>query len=171
MNLEEFKIQVIPLKNKLYRFAKRFLANAEEAEDMVQEVFIKLWNRRDKLDEYRSVEAIAMVTTRNLCFDKLKRRKINEEKIKNLKDEMTESQLDQKTDLSDIIHKIYQIIQTLPEQQRSIIQLRDIEGYDFKEIAELLDMNENAVRVNLSRARKKIRESLTVSTIYEYYRN
>lgn len=171
MNLEEFKIQVIPLKNKLYRFAKRFLANAEEAEDMVQEVFIKLWNRRDKLDEYRSVEAIAMVTTRNLCLDKLKRRKINDEKIKNLKDEMTESQLDQKTDLSGIIHKIYQIIQTLPEQQRSIIQLRDIEGYDFKEIAELLDMNENAVRVNLSRARKKIRESLTVSKLYEYYRN
>lgn len=171
MNLEEFKIQVIPLKNKLYRFAKRFLANAEEAEDMVQEVFIKLWNRRDKLDEYRSVEAIAMVTTRNLCLDKLKRRKINDEKIKNLKDEMTESQLDQKTDLSGIIHKIYQIIQTLPEQQRSIIQLRDIEGYDFMEIAELLDMNENAVRVNLSRARKKIRESLTVSKLYEYYRN
>ena len=84
---------------------------------------------------------------------------------------MTESRQDQKTDLSDIVHKMHQIIQTLPEQQRSIIQLRDIEGYDFEEIAELLDMNENAVRVNLSRARKKIRESLTVSKTYEYYRN
>ena len=171
MNLEDFKKQVIPLKNKLYRFANRLLEDREEAEDMVQEVFIKLWNRRDKLDEYRSVEALAMVTTRNLCLDKLKRRKITTERMENLKDEMKVSEQDQKTDLSDIIRKIHQIIQTLPEQQRSIIQLRDIEGYDFKEIAELLDMNENAVRVNLSRARKKIRESLTVSKIYEYYRN
>jgi len=171
MNLDDFKKQVIPLKNKLFRFANRLLENREEAEDMVQEAFIKLWNRRDKLDEYRSVEALAMVTTRNLCLDKLKRKKITIEKIENLKDEMTNSQQDQKTDLSNIVHKIHQIIQTLPEQQRSIIQLRDIEGYDFEEIAELLDMNENAVRVSLSRARKKIRESLTVSKIYEYYRN
>lgn len=171
MNLEEFKKQVLPLKNKLFRFANRLLEDREEAEDMVQEVFIKLWNRRDKLDEYRSVEALAMVTTRNLCLDKLKRRKIIIERMENLKDEMTDSQQDQKTDLSDIVHKIHQIIQTLPEQQQSIIQLRDIEGYDFEEIAELLDMNENAVRVNLSRARKKIRELLTVSKVYEYFRN
>ena len=171
MNLDDFKKQVIPLKNKLFRFANRLLENREEAEDMVQEAFIKLWNRRDKLDEYRSVEALAMVTTRNLCLDKLKRKKITIEKIENLKDEMTDSQQDQKTDLSEIVHKIHQIIQNLPEQQRSIIQLRDIEGYDFEEITELLDMNENAVRVSLSRARKKIRESLTVSKIYEYYRN
>jgi RNA polymerase sigma-70 factor (ECF subfamily) len=171
MNLEDFKKQILPLKNKLFRFANRLLENREEAEDMVQEVFIKLWNRRDKLDEYRSVEALAMVTIKNLCLDKLKRKKIGIEKLKDLKDEMSDSYVEQKTDLSDIIHKIHQIIQTLPEQQRLIIQLRDIEGYDFEEIAELLDMNDNAVRVNLSRARKKIRESLTVSKIYEYYRN
>jgi RNA polymerase sigma-70 factor (ECF subfamily) len=112
-----------------------------------------------------------MVTTRNLCLDRLKKRKITSERIEDLKNEMTESQQDQKTDLSDIVRKIHQIIQTLPEQQRTIIQLRDIEGYDFEEIAELLNMNENAVRVNLSRARKKIRELLTVSKAYEYYRN
>jgi len=171
MNLEDFKRKVLPLKNKLYRFANRLLEDREEAEDMVQEVFIKLWNRRDKLDEYRSVEALAMVTIKNLCLDKLKSRKIKSERMMDLKNEMIDSQQDQKKDLTDIIFKIHQIIQTLPEQQRLIIQLRDIEGYDFEEIAELLDMNENAVRVNLSRARKKIRESLTVSRIYEYYRN
>jgi RNA polymerase sigma-70 factor (ECF subfamily) len=63
------------------------------------------------------------------------------------------------------------IIKTLPEQQQTIIQLRDIEGYDFEEIAEILDMNENAVRVNLSRARKKVREILINSKIYEFQRN
>jgi RNA polymerase sigma-70 factor (ECF subfamily) len=171
MNPEDFKKQVLPLKNKLFRFANRMLENREEAEDMVQEVFIKLWNLRGKLDEYRSVEALAMVTTKNLCLDKLKKRKIRTESIENMQFEIGATQQEQKTDLTDIIHKIHMIIQTLPEQQRQIIQLRDIEGFDFEEIAEMLEMTENAIRVNLSRARKKIRESLTVSKIYEYYRN
>ena len=171
MNLEEFKKQVLPLKNKLYRFANRLLEDHEESEDMVQEALIKLWNRRDSLDEYRSVEALAMVTTRNLCLDRLKRRKIVSESMKDLKDEIYDSRDEQASDLRDLVRKIHEIIQTLPEQQRSVMQLRDIEGYDFEEIAEILGMNENAVRVNLSRARKKIRETLTVSKIYEYYRN
>ena len=68
MELQEFQHKVYPLKNKLFRFAKRLLDHTEEAEDIVQEVFIKLWNRRDKLDEYRSVEALAMITTKNLCL-------------------------------------------------------------------------------------------------------
>lgn len=171
MNLEDFKQQVLPLKNKLFRFAIRLVENKEEAEDIVQEVLIKLWNRREKLDEYRSIEALAMVTTRNLCLDKLKRSKITAEKMQDLKYDITETQAEQKKDLSDIILRIHKIIQTLPEQQRSIIQLRDIEGYEFEVIAELLDMTENAVRVNLSRARKKIRETLAISKIYEYYKN
>ena len=76
MDLHEFKIKVFPLKNKLYRLANRLLGDPEEAQDIVQEAFIKLWNRREKLDEYRSVEALAVVTTRNLCLDKLKQRNI-----------------------------------------------------------------------------------------------
>jgi RNA polymerase sigma-70 factor (family 1) len=171
MNPEDFKKKVLPLKNKLFRFANRLLDNREEAEDMVQEVFIKLWNRRDKLDEYRSIEALAVVTIRNLCLDKLKSKKMHAERMKDLENEIPSSQQEQTPDLSDIVHQIHQVIQTLPEQQRLIIQLRDIEGYDYEEIAQMLEMNENAVRVNLSRARKKIRETLTVRKIYEYYRN
>lgn len=64
MNLQEFTSRVVPLKNKLFRFAKRYLEHTEEAEDIVQEVFIKLWLRKEKLDEYRSVEALAMITTK-----------------------------------------------------------------------------------------------------------
>jgi RNA polymerase sigma-70 factor (family 1) len=171
MNLEDFKKKVLPLKNKLFRFANRLLDDREEAEDMVQETFIKLWNRRERLDEYRSVEALAMVTIRNMCLDKLKSKKMQAERMKDLENEMPASLQEQRLDLSDIVRKIHQIIQTLPEQQQSIIQLRDIEGYDYEEIAQMLEMNENAVRVNLSRARKKIRETLTVHKIYEYYRN
>ena len=171
MELREFKIQVIPLKNKLFRFAKRFLDNTEEAEDIVQEVFIRLWNRREKLDEYRSVEALAMITTRNMCLDKLKTKKYTTERLENIRDEVEETLNETKNDLSEVIQKIHRIIQTLPDQQRTIIQLRDIEGYDYEEIAGILGMNENAIRVNLSRARKKIRELITGSKIYEYERN
>ena len=171
MTQEEFKIEVFPLKNKLFRFAKRLLENTEEAEDMVQEVFIKLWNRKEKLREYRSVEALAMVTLRNLCLDKLRTRKYSTEKIETLQEDIEFMTGDHSNDHHDIISRIHQIIKTLPEQQRMVMQLRDIEGYDYEEIAEILNMNENAIRVNVSRARKKIREIITQYNIYEHQRN
>ena len=167
----EFKIKVFPLKNKLFRFAKRILDDVDEAEDMVQEAFIRLWNRRDKLDEYKSVEALSMVTIRNLCLDKLKSKRYTIEKIDDLKSEVEEALNEDKHDISDMIGKVHRIISTLPEQQRMIIQLRDIEGYDFEEIASILEMNENAIRVALSRARKKIRETISNQSHYEFRRN
>ncbi len=171
MNLQEFQIKVYPLKNKLFRFAKRMLDHTEEAEDMVQEVFIKLWNRRDKLDEYRSVEALAMITIKNLCLDKIKARRYPVENMENHR-QFLESMPDEiKADHSDLIHGIHQAMKLLPEQQQIILHLRDIEGYEYEEIAEIVDMNENAIRVALSRARKKIRELLTNTKVYEYQRN
>jgi len=171
MNLLEFKIQVYPLKNKLFRFAKRMLDQTEEAEDVVQEVFIKLWNRRDKLDEYRSVEALAMTTTKNLCLDKIKAKRYPFENMDNHSQFLDNLPDEIRADHSDLVHGIHQAIRLLPEQQRIIVHLRDIEGYEFEEIAEVVEMNENAIRVALSRARKRIRELLTNSKRYEYQRN
>jgi RNA polymerase sigma factor (sigma-70 family) len=171
MTPQEFKIQVFSLKNKLYRFAKRIMDDEEEAKDIIQEVFIKLWKKGDGLKEYKSIEALAMVTTRNLCLDKLKSKKYPSESIDKLRNEVEVTGHEEKQDLSDVVQKIHHIIKTLPELQRSVIQLRDIEGYDFEEISGILDMNENAVRVNLSRARKKIRDILVNNKLYEYQRN
>ena len=171
MTPEEFKIKVFPLKNKLYRFAKRLLEDEVEAEDMVQEVFIKLWNKKEKLMEYRSIEALAMITIKNQCLDKLRGRKYNIESIENLTREVEDVMKDEKKDYSDVVGEIHRIIQTLPEQQKMIIQLRDVEGYDYEEIAEVMDMNENAIRVNLSRARKKIRDIIMQKKMYDYQRN
>lgn len=171
MNLQEFTSKVIPLKNKLFRFAKRYLEHTEEAEDIVQEVFIKLWNRREKLDEYRSVEALAMITTKNMCLDKIKTKRYpvdpmddHRRFLENLPDE-------QKRDYSEEIYMVRKAMKSLPQQQQMIVQLRDVEGYDFESIADIMEMNENAVRVNLSRARKRIRELITTSKIYDYQRN
>jgi len=171
MNLQEFQHKVYPLKNKLFRFAKRLLDHTEEAEDIVQEVFIKLWNRRDKLDEYRSVEALAMVTTKNLCLDKIKGKRYPVENMENHRLFLENIPGETNADYSDVIHGIHQAMKTLPQQQQIIVHLRDIEGYEFAEIADILEMNENAIRVALSRARKRIRELLTKTNVYEYQRN
>jgi len=171
MDLQEFQIKVYPLKNKLFRFARRMLDQTEEAEDVVQEAFIKLWNRREKLDEYRSVEALAMITVKNLCLDRIKSRRYPVENMEDHRRFLENLQEAAKTDHSDMISRIHRAIKTLPAQQQIIIHLRDIEGYEFEEIAEVVEMQENAIRVALSRARKRIRELLTNKIAYEYQQN
>ena len=171
MDLQEFKIEVFPLKNKLFRLARRLLEDHEDAQDIVQEVFIKLWNLREKLNEYRSVEALAVVVTRNMCLDKLKMKKYPVGKLEDIPAGTDENSTESSGDLSELVMKIHTIIRTLPEQQKTIMQLRDVEGYNYDEIARILKMNENAVRVALSRARKRVREILITQKLYEYQRN
>ena len=160
MDRNRFKLEVLPLKNKLYRFASRLLDDGQEAQDAVQEVFIKLWDKRDKLEGLNSLEAFAMTVTRNHCLDKIKaRRTVSIEKSKSLYIlENDEVSVERRIELKDSANYIRQLIGGLPEQQKMIIQLRDIEGYEFEEIEQVLDINLNTIRVNLSRARKKIRE-------------
>ncbi len=160
MNSDKFKLEVLPLKNKLYRFAVRLLDNPEDAQDTVQEVFIKLWNIRDKLYEINSLEAFSMKVTKNHCLDKLKTRKtVSIERTKSLYFKPNEDDdAEKQTEMKDAVKYIKKLISDLPEQQKMIIQLRDVEGYEFEEIEQALDINVNTIRVNLSRARKKIRD-------------
>jgi RNA polymerase sigma-70 factor, ECF subfamily len=160
MDANEFKMEVLPLKNKLYRFASRMLDDTEEASDAVQEVFMKLWNIRDKLHSLNSLEAFAMTVTRNYCLDRIKsRRTVSVEQTGSLLFEEDKNvNIEKLTEQRDTIRHLRQIMNLLPEQQRMIIQLRDIEGYEYEEIEEALNINLNTIRVNLSRARKKLRD-------------
>jgi RNA polymerase sigma-70 factor (ECF subfamily) len=171
MDLPEFKAKVYPLKDKLFRFAKRMMDQAEEAEDIVQEVFVRLWNRRDKLNEYRSVEALAMITAKNLCLDKIKSRRFQVENMDNHRLFIERIPMTTIEDHSELVKNIQAAMRLLPEQQRMILHLRDIEGYSYEEMSRIMEMNENAIRVTLSRARKRIREMLINSKIYEYQRS
>ena len=171
MDLQEFKIQVFPLKNKLLRLATRLLEDSEEAQDIVQEAFIKLWNRREKLDEYRSVEALAMVITRNLCLDKIKAKKYPVDRLENIRADIPGHDIESKVEYVEVTDRIKEIMNRLPEQMKTIMQLRDIEGYEFEEIAGIVGMHETAIRVSLSRARKKVREELINNKLYEFKRN
>jgi len=171
MKSVEFIEKVLPVNGKLFRFAYRLLASREEAEDVVQETFMKLWNKRENLSEYKSIDAFAMVITKNLCLDSLKsknRSEVNVESPFNVPEIVTPYE---KTELSDSVRNVNQIIDDLPEQQKMIIQLRDVEGYSYEEIADILKLNINAIRVNLSRARKKVRDTLTKKYDYELKRN
>ncbi|WP_223551552.1 RNA polymerase sigma factor [Aestuariivivens sp. NBU2969] len=161
MTQSEFLNIVMPFKDKVFRLAKRLLISTEEAEDATQEILLKLWNNKTKLEGYKNVEAFSMTMTKNFCLDKLKSKQAQNLKIVHSNYEDKQTGLQKRVELNDSINWVGKIIEELPEQQRLIIQLRDIEEYDFDEIAEMLGMNNTAVRVNLSRARKTIREKLT----------
>ena len=161
MTQTEFLNIVMPFKDKVFRLAKRLLVSTEEAEDATQEVLMKLWNNKAKIEEYKNVEAFSMTMTKNFCFDKLKSKQAQNLKIVHNNYEDGNTSLQKQIELNDSVNWVARIIEELPEQQKLIIQLRDIEEYDLDEIAEMLDMNNTAVRVTLSRARKTIREKLT----------
>jgi len=160
MNQTAFLNLVLPFKDKLYRLAKRLLVSNEEAEDATQEILLKLWTNKTKISSYKNAEAFAMTMTKNYCYDRLKSKQAQNLRIvhSNYKDESTE--LEKKIEHQDSLAWIDKLMQQLPSQQRMVMQLRDIEQYEFSDIAKVLEMKETAVRVTLSRARKTIREQL-----------
>ena len=171
MELNEFTSRVLPLKNRLFRLALRILGREEEAKDIVQESMIRMWNYRDKLGEYRSVEAFAVTITRNLCLDRIKSSGFQKHAVPDfLEDERSQDPY-QKMETADIVKKVYQVMEQLPEQQKTIMHLRDVEEMESEEIAQAMDMNVNAIRVNLSRARKYVRETIVKMQSYEVTRN
>ena len=160
MNQNEFVQLTTPFKDKVFRLAKRLLTSTEEAEDATQEVLVKLWSKNGSLDGFNSVEAFAMTMTKNYCLDQLKSKRAGNLKIVHTNFTDREPGLDKKVEDSDSLNWVERIINQLPEQQRLLIQMRDIEQYEFAEIAKITEMNETAIRVALSRARKTIREKM-----------
>ncbi|NMH28143.1 RNA polymerase sigma factor [Flavobacterium silvaticum] len=162
----EFLKLIEPFRNKIFRLARRLLVSVQEAEDATQEVYIKLWNKNDGLREYQSVEALAMTMTKNYCLDQLRSKRAGNLSIvhNNYKDR--EAPLQTQVEDRDNWSWVEKAIASLPEQQQIIVQMRDIEQYDYTEIAEMLQMNETAIRVALSRARKQIREFITKTHAY-----
>lgn len=166
MTKAEFVNKVLPVKDKLFRMAGRFLGTVD-AEDVVQDVFVKLWNRKADLGKYKSLDAFALVITRNLCLDKIKSKGYKKDELTQWNEVANEKNPEQLTELKDEVGMVRQAMGKLPEQQAMIIQMRDIEEMDYDEIAEVMQMNVNAIRVNLSRARKAIRDQLIKKHAYE----
>jgi len=161
MKQSEFLKTVMPFKDKVFRVAKRLLVSTEEAEDATQELYFKLWRNRSKFKDYKSIEAFAMTMTKNYCFDRLKSKQASNLKLIHSNYQEKDTPLQRRIELNDSVSLVHKLIENLPEQQKLVIQLRDVEEYEFDEIAKMLDLQPTAVRVTLSRARKTIREQLT----------
>ena len=167
MSLESFKTRVLPIKDKLFRYALRILKNEDEAKDVVQETFIKVWNKRDEMDTLENMEAWCVRVARNLALDKLKSKHSNSVDIDNAYDLQSNSQSPySSTEQSDTMQSIHHYINQLPDMQKQVIQLRDIDGFSYQEISDILKQNLNTVKVNLFRARKQVREQLIQVNAY-----
>jgi RNA polymerase sigma-70 factor, ECF subfamily len=160
MDSKQFNTQILAISDKLYRLAKSILRNADAAQDAVQELNMKLWEKKNKLDEVDNIQAFTMRTMRNLCLDTLRQTK-NEDDLP-VELEFSEPNPYQQTEQTDMANRIKAMIDSLPELQRTIIRMRDVEGMEIQEIAFIISLTENAVSVNLSRARQKIRERILV---------
>ncbi|RXG23779.1 RNA polymerase sigma factor [Leeuwenhoekiella aequorea] len=160
MNQKEFLSKVTPVQDRLYRLAKRLLVSEDEAQDATQEILIKLWSQRKKIAKLRSIEAFAVTMTKNYCLDKLKAKSSSNLQLVHTNYEDHQYNTVRASEVNDSVNWVYILMNDLPEQQRMILHLRDVEQYTNSEIAKELDLNETAVRVALSRARKTIREEL-----------
>ena len=160
MKKVSFRNDILPMKNNLYRLALRITCNNAEAEDVVQDTLIKVWNRRERWDEIESMEAFCMTICRNLALDKIK-------KMGNQHDSLDDNQQDRPSALNnpyeemnqkDRIQLVRKLVDSLPEKQRTCMQLRDFEGKSYKEVAEILQISEDQVKVNIFRARQTIKQ-------------
>jgi RNA polymerase sigma factor (sigma-70 family) len=161
MSLEAFKSRVLPAKDKMYRFAQRILKDEEEAKDIVQEAMIRVWNKRDEMHTYLNMEAWCMRIVRNLSLDRIKSKQYNSDSLDTTYNlSAPGANPEQKTEIDNTMENIHNFIASLPDKQRQIMQLRDIEGFSYKEIGDILNLDANNVKVNLFRARKSVRENL-----------
>jgi len=149
------------MKDKLYRLAFRLLQNVQEAEDAVQETMIRIWAKREEWGQWQSLEAYCMISIKNGCLDRLRKQKLRsvpENKAWDISSPDKDPQ--EKMMAKEMTIQIMKCMDELPQQQQLVIQLREIEGLSYNEIAEVLDMSLDQVKVNLFRARSAIKRSI-----------
>ena len=156
-----FLNDILPLKNQLFRLALRITLDRAEAEDVVQEALIKVWNKRNEWQQLDSVEAYCLAVTRNLAIDYSERKGTQSvELTSDAEQPDTTAGPHEQLVYEERMAWINRLMNRLPEKQRLAMQLRDIEGKNYKEIAMALGQTEEQVKVNIFRARQKIRKKL-----------
>lgn len=169
MSLTIFLSQVVPVRQKLYRFAYRLLENEEDAMDITQDALLKVWQQQERMGELQNMEAWCMRVVRNLALDKIKARKHRRAEDLDKAGNVAASYQQNPhaaAEQQDVMNRVHGMIAALPEKYRTIIQLRDIEGYSYQEIADILAIELSEVKINLHRARKTVREQLQKLQVY-----
>jgi len=156
---KQFLDQIQSMRDKIFRVTKRILISKEEAEDATQDVIVKLWQMdQEKRNFFKSLEAYSMTMAKNYCLDRLKSKQAQVSSINEHLHSKKSRSLQKQIEVTNDLNWVAKLIDRLPEKERMIIQLREIEQYDFEQISNILDIPEVTVRVYLSRARKKIKK-------------
>ena len=163
MDAESFKRLYLPCHQKLYRVAYKLLGNQCDAEDMVQEAYLKLWNKRDELIDIKNPESFSVILLKNICFDYLRSTKNNAEKQDiEVVSKANEVSLINEIEIKDELNCVKQLITQLPEKQKEIMKLRHLGECSIEEIEQITGLNAINIRVLISRARKTIREQFNI---------
>jgi len=161
MSIEVFKERILPMKDKLFRFAFRLLQNVQEAEDAIQDVMAGLWSRREEWGQWKNIEAYCMTATKNTCFDRMRKHHVRREQEKEVRQAGNATQDPyEKMMNKELSYRIRQCMAALPENQQMVIHLREIEGFSYNEIAEVLNISLEQVKVNLFRGRHAIKKTI-----------
>ena len=153
-----FRNDILPLKDKLYRLALRITLDSAEAEDIVQDTMIRVWTKRDEWAQFNSIEAFCLTVARNLAIDRSQKSEAQNIELTTETQEMSDgSTPERQLERSEQMDLVRKLINELPEKQRTIIQLRDIEEKSYKEIADVMQLTEDQVKVTLFRARQRIK--------------
>lgn len=154
-----FRNDILPLKDKIFRLALRITLDRAEAEDIVQDTLIRVWNKREEWQQFESVEAYCLIVAKNLAIDRSQKKEAqNVELTPEMGEEVEASGPYDRLVKDERMKIIHRLINELPEKQRLIMELRDIEGESYKEIAKVLHLTEEQVKVNLFRARQKVKQ-------------
>ena len=155
MNNNSFNTEYLPLAPLLYRIAFHILEDEAEAEDTVQETFLKLWEMRDRLDTVESAKAYSIRILKNECLDRLRRAKKSVKEPQCTTRE-TAVPADEQIDAKRRLEKVLGAIKSLPDSQRQVLLLRTVDGLSYEEISRRMGMSQLSLRVLLARARKNL---------------
>lgn len=156
----DFRHDLLPLKDKLFRLALRITRHTAEAEDVTSDTLIRVWNKRSELSEIKNIEAYCYSICRNLSLDRIALKEsqnlsIDTQQLQTASDDSITADLEER----ESIKHLHQLINALPERQRTIVQLRDIEGMSYADIASTLHVSEGVVKVTLHRARQTLKQA------------
>ncbi|MEZ7705398.1 RNA polymerase sigma factor [Prevotella melaninogenica] len=161
MQASDFKQLFLPCHRKLFSVAYRLMSNAQAAEDMVQETFLKLWMQRDKMEKVDNPEAYSITVLRRIFYDKMRAGHLQEvDKDVGSLQVSSSQNISKQLEEADEYQRVRLLINHLPEPQARIMLMRDIEDRSFDEISTETGLTEVNIRSILSRARKKIREQI-----------
>lgn len=156
----DFRYDLLPLKNKLFRLALRITLDSAEAEDVTSDTLIKVWNKREELRGVESIEAYCMTVCRNLALDRHEKKEAQNLSLEANEIDAADNSFtpDEQLERDEKLRKVHELFNQLPERQRTIMQFRDIEEKSYREIATIMGVSEEVVKVTLFRARQAIRK-------------